>query len=179
MKRRHIVIGITGSIAAYKACEVITKLKRAGFDISCVMTEDAKNFITPLTLQTLSSNKVMTDMFELPDIWNPLHISLAKRADLILIAPASADIIGKLANGICDELLTCVVLATRAKVLIAPAMNENMYEHKIVQENIERLKKIGYRFIGPVKGRLADGAIGIGHLADVGKIVGEVTKALK
>ena len=176
---KSIIVGITGSIAAYKACEIITILKRDAFDINVLLTREAREFITPLTLQTLSGNKVTSDMFELPDKWNPVHTSLAERAGLVLIAPASANIIGKLASGICDDILTCVVFATKAPVLIAPAMNDVMYKHKIVQENIAKLKKIGYKFIGPIKGRLACGCDDIGHIAATGDIIKEAKKLLK
>ncbi len=175
---RSVILGITGSIAAYKACEIIRALKRADLDVEVLLTKSAKAFITPLTLQTLSGNKVVEDMFELPTEWNPVHTSLADKAGLVLIAPATANLIGKLANGICDDILTCVVFATKAPVLLAPAMNEKMYKHKIVQENIEKLKKIGYKFIGPIKGHLACGCIDIGHLAFVADIVNEAKRLL-
>lgn len=176
---KPILLGVTGSIAAYKACEIITALRKDSFDVTVLLTREGKEFITPLTMQTLSGNKVFIDMFELPDRWNPVHTSLADRAGLILIAPASANIIGKLASGICDDILTCTIFATKAPVLIAPAMNEKMYKHKIVQGNIEKLKEAGYRFIGPVKGRLACGHEDIGHLAFVADIVNEAKRLLK
>ncbi|MDP2928983.1 MAG: flavoprotein, partial [Candidatus Omnitrophota bacterium] len=159
---KTIIVGVTASIAAYKACEIVNLLKKDSSDIKVILTKDALEFITPLTLQTLSGNKVFTDMFELPEKPVPMHTSLADSASLILIAPATANIIGKLARGICDDLLTCVAYATKAPVLIAPAMNENMYNHKIVRENIAKLKEIGYSFIGPIKGRLACGHDAIG-----------------
>ncbi len=177
-KAKSVILGVTGSIAAYRACEMITAFRKSGIDVTVIMTPEAEEFITPLTLQTLSGNKVVTDMFELPENRNPLHTSLADRADLILIAPASANIIGKLAGGICDDILTCVVLATNAPVLIAPAMNEKMYRHKIVQENITRLKKSGYRFLGPIKGHLACGHEAIGHIAETDEIVKEARRLL-
>ena len=178
-KEKTVILGVTGSIAAYKACGIITMLKKDGVDVTALLTKEAGEFITPLTLQTLSGNRVITDMFELPKKRNPIHTSLAEKADLVLIAPASANIIGKLANGICDDILTCVVFATDAPVLIAPAMNEKMYRHTIVQDNIARLKKIGYRFIGPIKGRLACGHEAIGHLAEINDIVSQAKKLLK
>lgn len=177
--QKTVVLGITGSIAAYRACDIISALMKDSVDVHVILTKDGSQFITPMTLQTLSRNKVMTDMFELPEKWNPLHTSLADKADAVLIAPATANIIGKIAGGICDDLLSCVVLATRAPVLLAPAMNEKMYKHEIVQENIAKLKKIGYKFIGPVKGRLACGHTDIGHIADVNDIVSEVKRLLK
>ncbi|MFH1406419.1 MAG: flavoprotein [Candidatus Omnitrophota bacterium] len=177
--KKEIVLGITGSVAAYKACDLIGLLRREGHSVNCILTKEAQEFITPLTLQTLSANPVYTDMFEAPDEWNPRHISLAKKADILLIAPASANIVGKLAGGICDDLLTCTALAMKAPVLLAPAMNEAMYAHKIVKENIAKLKKIGYEFIGPVQGHLACGGVGMGHIAPLGEIIKEVKKLLK
>ena len=176
---KTVIVGITGSIAAYKACEIVNILKNDAFDVRVILTKEGREFITPLTLQTLSGNKVLTDMFELPDVWNPIHTSLADSASLVLIAPATENVIGKLSGGLCDDLLTCVVYATKAPVLIAPAMNEKMYDHKVVQENVARLKKIGYSFVGPVKGRLACGHEAIGHIAEVSDIVKEVKKLLK
>lgn len=179
MKKKNIIVGVTGSIAAYKAAEVINLLKKTGLDVTVIMTERASHFITPLTLQTLSQNKVYQDMFVPVQQWEPVHIALAEKAELILICPATADIIGKLACGMCDDLLTCVIISSKAKVMICPAMNENMYFHEIVTENIARLKKVGYKFIGPVCGRLACGRIGEGHLAPVEVIVRAVKKELK
>ena len=177
--RKTIIVGVTASIAAYKACEIVNLLRKDSFDVKVILTKDAMEFVTPLTLQTLSGNKVMTDMFEAPEHWSPVHTSLAQSASLILIAPATANVIGKLANGICDDLLTCVAYASKAPVLIAPAMNENMYKHKIVTENIAKLHKIGYSFVGPVKGHLACGHDAIGHIAPVPEIIKEVKKILK
>ena len=170
-----VVLGVTGSIAAYKACEIVRLFGKASIDIQAILTREGREFITPLTLQTLSRNKTLTDMFELPETWDPVHISLADRADAVLIAPATAAVIGKLAAGICDDLLTCVVIATKAPVLIAPAMNDAMYRHPVVRENIAKLKKIGYRFIGPAAGRLACGKDAVGCLAEPAEIV-RVTK---
>jgi phosphopantothenoylcysteine decarboxylase/phosphopantothenate--cysteine ligase len=177
--KREIILGVTASIAGYKACEIIRALKEDGFNLTVLMTKDAKEFITALSLAGLSRNKVYSEMFSDPQAWDIEHISLADKADLILLAPATANMINKLACGLCDDLISCTVLAAKAPVLIAPAMNTNMYEHKITQENIAKLKKIGYRFIGPEKGKLATGKIGIGHLADVDDIVKEVKKILR
>ncbi|MDP3730758.1 MAG: flavoprotein [Candidatus Omnitrophota bacterium] len=176
---KTVIIGVTASIAAYKACEIVNLLRKDSFDVKVILTKDALEFVTPLTLQTLSGNKVLTDIFEPPDKWSPVHTSLADSASLILIAPATASVIGKLANGICDDLLTCVIYASKAPVLIAPAMNENMYNHKVVAANIAKLEKIGYSFVGPVKGRLACGCDAIGHIAPVPEIIKEVKKILK
>ncbi|HOX55245.1 MAG: flavoprotein [Candidatus Omnitrophica bacterium] len=180
MKNKNIILGVTGSIAAYKACDIIRQLKEKGFSVEVIMTKDAEEFITPLTLQTLSGNKVHRNMFDLAsEEYNVEHISLADKADAVLVAPATANIIGKVASGICDDLLTCVIMATKAKVIFAPAMNDGMYSNKILQDNITRLKGSGYKFIGPIKGRLANGKIGVGHLAEVDTIVQELAKLLK
>jgi len=176
--RKTVIVGVTASIAAYKTCEIVNLLRKNSFDVRVILTKDALEFVTPLTLQTLSGNKVLTDMFGPPDKWSPVHTSLADSASLVLIAPATANMIGKLANGICDDLLTCVTYASKTPVLIAPAMNENMYNHKVVMGNIAKLEKIGYAFIGPVKGRLACGHDAIGHIAPVPEIVKEVKKMI-
>ncbi len=177
--KKPVILGITGSIAAYRACEIISALRREDIEVQAVLTREGAEFITPLSIQTLSRNKVMTDMFALPEKWDPVHTSLAEKAGLVLIAPATANIIGKLAAGICDDLLTCVVFATKAPVLIAPAMNDKMYKHKIVQSNIAKLKDAGYRFVGPIKGYLACGHVDTGHIADTDEIVKEVKRLLK
>lgn len=174
-----VVLGVTGSIAAYRSCEIISALRKEGVEVQPVLTKEGAEFITPLSLQTLACNKVAMCMFETPEKWEPVHTAIADRAGLILIAPATANVIGKLASGICDDLLTCIVFATNAPVLIAPAMNEKMYEHKIVRENIAKLKAIGYKFVGPSKGRLACGHVGTGHIADTKEIVKEAVRLLK
>lgn len=176
---KEIILGVTGSIASYKACDIAGGLVKSGFKVTPILTAEAEEFITPLAMQTMARGKVFTGMFELPDVYDPIHIGLADRADLILIAPATANIIGKLASGICDDLLTCVVFASKAPVLIAPAMNENMYTHKIIQGQISKLKAVGYRFVGPVKGRLASGRIGAGHIAPIEEIIRLAKQLLK
>jgi phosphopantothenoylcysteine decarboxylase/phosphopantothenate--cysteine ligase len=176
---KTVILGVTGSIAAYRACEIASALKKASFNIKAVLTKEGAQFITPLSLQTLSGNKVYTDMFELPQTWDPVHTSLAEEASLILIAPATASVIGKLASGICDDLLTCIVYASSAPVLIAPAMNEKMYNHAVVKANIEKLKKVGYKFVGPIKGHLACGHNAVGHIADTGEIIKEAKRLAK
>lgn len=177
--KRDAIIGITGSIAAYRACDIICRLRENNFNVTAVMTKEAVEFVTPLLIQEISANPCYIDMFKPPKSWDVEHISLAQKADLILIAPATANIIGKIANGICDDLLTCVVTASKAPVLIAPAMNTNMYQHRAVEENIKRLKSFGYKFVGPVKGRLACGATGLGHIASTEEIIKEANKLLK
>jgi len=170
-KKKKVILGVTGSIAAYKSADIASRLTQAGVEVCVVMTQEAEHFITALTLQMLSCNKVYRDMFEAQDAWDVEHVSLADTADLILIAPATANVIAKLSSGLCDDLLTCTVMASKAPVLLAPAMNDNMYAHKSVQANIERLKKIGYKFVGPVRGRLACGRSGLGRMSDVDEIV--------
>jgi len=179
LAKKEIILGVTASIASFKACEIIRALEEDGFNVTVLMTKDAMEFITALSLAALSRNKVYSEMFSDPRAWDIEHISLADKADLILLAPATANMINKLASGICDDLISCTVLAAKAPVLIAPAMNSNMYEHKITQESISKLKAIGYKFVGPQKGKLATGKIGIGHLADVDDIVREVKRILK
>lgn len=176
---KNIILGVTASIAIYKACDLLRKLKASGFKVQVVMTKEAEELIKPIVFQSLSGNRVYrAGIFEEPDIWEIEHVSLGQKADLILIAPATANIIAKLAAGICDDLLTCTVCASQAKVLIAPAMNENMYKNKITQNNIAKLKASGYKFIGPVSGRLACGSVGIGCLAETEEIVKQVKNLL-
>lgn len=169
----YIVLGVTGSISAYKAADIANRLHKDGHEVHVVMTEGAQEFITPLTLQTLSKNKVHADEFEEYDPTIVKHIDLAGNADVVLIAPATANIIGKIAGGIADDLLTAVTMAAadQAKVIIAPAMNTHMYENPIVQENMEKLKKHGYLFIEPKESHLACGTTGKGALADVDDII--------
>lgn len=176
---KQIVLGVTGSIAAYKACEIINRLRERKANVTVVMTKEAEEFITPLTLQTLSGNKVIRDLFALPENMEPLHVSLAKASDLVLIVPATANIIAKLACGIADDALSCLCLSTRAPIVICAAMNEAMFKHKITQDNIARLRKTGYRFIGPRKGHLVCGGEGVGHLAGVSEIVQQALKLLR
>lgn len=168
----NIILGITGSIAAYKAADITNILTKDGFNVDVIMTKGGTAFITPLTLQTLSKNRVYTDVFQEDYPKEIKHISLSKKADLLLIAPATADIIGKLANGIADDMLTCVALAVQdIPRLIAPAMNTKMYENPIVQNNIAKLKRYGFEIIEPKEAMLACGDLGRGALADVNTIV--------
>jgi phosphopantothenoylcysteine decarboxylase/phosphopantothenate--cysteine ligase len=178
MKTKEIILGVTGSIAIYKACEIIRRLMKARFCLSIVMTRNAGKLISPRVFASLADGRVYWDESLPPINWEIDHISLAKKADLVLIAPATANIIGKIANGIADDLLTTTVMATRAPIVIAPSMNENMYKNKIVQANIKRLKDSGYKFIEPGIGDLACGDIGVGRLADVEIIVKAVKKQL-
>lgn len=168
------MVGITGGIAAYKGADLVSQLVKKGAEVYVIMTASAQQFITPLTLQTLSKNQVITDMFAEPKAWEVQHISLADKADLMLIVPATANIIGKIANGIADDMLTTTVMATNAPVLIAPAMNVHMYENPIVQANITKLASLGYSFIEPDEGLLACGYQGKGRLAGPEKIMAAI-----
>lgn len=179
LKGKNIVLGVTASIAAYKATLIINKFVidlHANVDV--IMTKNTETFITEQTLRTLSRNLVYRDMFAEPGVWSVEHISLARKADVFLIAPATANIIGKIANGIGDDALTTTVLATKAPVFIAPAMNDNMYTNPIVQDNVAKLKRFGYHFIEPHEGVLAYGGRGTGELATVDEIADAVCKCL-
>ena len=178
LKDKTVVIGVSGGIAVYKTLDVVSRLRKLGVNVNVIMTKSATEFVTPLSFQSLSQNYVVCDMFEDPKTWDVEHISLAKRADVFLIAPATANVIGKIANGIADDMLTTTVMATKAKVLIAPAMNTNMYENPILQRNINTLKELGYNFVEPESGRLACGDTGKGKLASAETIVDEVVKLL-
>jgi len=181
LKGKNILIGVCGGIAIYKICDLVNKLKYKGANVEVIMTNNATRFVTPLTFQTLSGNPVYVDMFELisKDKWEISHISLAEKCDLLVIAPATANIIGKIASGIADDLLTTVVLSTKSPILIAPAMNNNMWLNKIVVGNVQKLKSLGFKFIGPSYGELACGKKGIGRLEDIDKIIREIEKVLK
>lgn len=178
LKNKNIVIGITGGIACYKVCEIISYLVREGANVDVIMTKNATEFITPLTIETLSKNKAVIDMFEKKEHVEVEHISLARKADLVLIVPATANIIGKVANGIADDMLSTTIMATTSKVVFAPAMNNEMYNNKIVQDNINKLKKYGYDFIEPVEGNLACGYKAIGKLAKKETIIEFINKTL-
>ena len=175
----HIVLGVTGSIAAYKAVEIVSCLKRQGNRVMVIMTSTAQRFVNPVTFRSISQNQVVTDLFIDNENYDPNHISLAEHADLMVIAPATANFIGKVASGIADDALTCTVMAAQSPVIIAPAMNDSMYLNPIVQENIKKLANRGYKIIEPEQGRLCTGRIGIGRLAAVEKIVGVIEEELK
>ena len=179
INNKSIILGVTGSIAAYKAADIISNLTKLNISVYPVMTKGGTEFITPLTLQTLSKNKVYTDVFQEKSPEEVKHISLSQKASLLLIAPASADVIGKMANGIADDMLTTLYLATQnIPILIAPAMNTRMYEHPAVQENILTLKNRGAQIIEPRESMLACGDVGKGAMAEVSAIISEVKKAL-
>lgn len=169
-KQKSVVLGVTGSIAAYKAAELASLLFKQNHNVFVVMTQDAAEFITPLTLQTLSKNPVMTSFYDEKENWRPGHIQLADRAHLLLIAPATANVIAELAHGLASHPLAAIALATRAPILIAPAMNGKMWEHPATQENVEKLKTRGVEFIGPEAGMLACGYEGVGRLWKVDEI---------
>ena len=169
---KNILLCVTGSIAVYKAAEIANRLTKDGYHVEVIMTESAQKFVTPLTFQTLTKNKVYTDMFAEYEPSQVEHISIAKKTDLCLVAPASANIIGKISGGIADDMATTVIMALEhAPVFICPAMNTNMYLNPIVQRNIKYLEELGYRFIEPKESLLACGDTGKGALADVDLIV--------
>lgn len=178
-KKKTIILGISGGIAAYKCCDLVRLLVKSGADVHVVLTKAAMHFVTPLTLQTLSKNPVHTEMFSLIEEGEIGHISLADRADMVVVAPATADIIAKVACGICDELLLTVICATKAPVVFAPSMNSNMWANPITQENIKRLKGLGYRFIEPATGDLACGYEGKGRLPEPEQIIKSLERFLK
>jgi len=178
-QQRMVVLGVTGGIACYKAVELVRLLVKNGFKVRVIMTRGAMEFVTPLTFQTLSGNPVATETFSLTQESEIGHINLADSADLFVIAPATANVIGKLASGIADDLLTTVLMATQAPVLLAPAMNIHMYENVIVQENLRKLRRVGYRIMDPAEGYLACGYEGKGRLPDPEKISDEIERLLR
>ncbi|PYJ46196.1 MAG: phosphopantothenoylcysteine decarboxylase [Verrucomicrobia bacterium] len=168
--KKSVVLGVTGSIAAYKSAELTSLLVKQGHEVFVVMTQDATEFISPLTLQTLSKNPVTTSFYDEKENWRPGHIDLADRANLLLIAPGTAHIIAELAHGLAGHPLAAIALATRAPILIAPAMNGKMWQHPATEENVEKLKARGIEFIGPEEGMLACGYEGLGRLWKVDDI---------
>lgn len=170
MKKPCVVLGVTGGIAVYKACELLRLLQKRGIDVFVVMTRNACRFVAPLTFETLSGHPVAVDTFDRPQTWEVEHIALAKRADLFLIAPATANIMGKMVCGIADDMLSTTVMATRAPVLVAPAMNTGMWENAAVQQNVKTLRARGVEIVAPVSGHLACGDSGAGKLEDVAVI---------
>ncbi len=166
MDKKTVVLGVTGGIAAYKAADLASKLTQEGATVKVIMTQSAMEFITPLTFRNITGQPVVTDMFELASEFSVEHIALAELADVLVIAPATANIIAKIAAGIADDSLTCTVLATTAPVVIAPAMNDNMYKNPVTQENIKKLVDRGFTIVEPEEGRLLSGKTGVGRLAD-------------
>ncbi len=170
---KTIVLAVTGGIAAYKSAVIVRELKARSAEVFVIMTRSATEFITPLTLETLSRNPVSTETFDRGNHWDMEHIALADRADLLLVAPATANIIGKAAAGVADDLTSASILTmlTTVPVLMAPAMNSRMWENPIVRRNVTTLKEYGVRFVGPVEGKLADGRVGMGRMADAEEII--------
>ena len=162
LKGKVVVVGVTGSIAAYKSAQLVSDLVKEGCEVHVIMTKNAVNFINPITFETLTGRKCLVDTFDRNFEYSVTHVSLSQKADVFMIAPASANIIGKIANGIADDMLSTMVMAAKCPVLIAPAMNKYMFMNTIVQENIEKLKRHGYQIISPAVGRLACNDTGIG-----------------
>ena len=179
IKGRSVVVGVCGGIAAYKVVEVVSRLKKMGAEVDVIMTANAQKFVAPLTFRSLSHRPVVTDMFSDPEYWDIKHVSLAQKADLFIVAPATANIIGKLAAGIADDMLSTTLVATKAPVLIVPAMNHDMYSNAVVQRNIETLKELGYIFMEPDTGRMAEGSSGKGRLPEPSAIVEKAVSILK
>ena len=176
---REIVLGVTGGIAAYKSAEVVSRLRHLGAKVSVIMTKNATEFVTPLTFQTLSANQVTVDTFQAPEYWNVEHVALAKKAELFIIAPATANILAKMAHGIADDMLSTTVLATKAPVLVAPAMNTGMWTADATRENVRILRERGIRFVGPGSGLLACGDSGAGRMSEPEEIVAAAEEVLK
>ena len=175
---KTVVLGVTGSIAAYKAADLASRLTQAGAKVEVIMTEAATRFITPLTFRNITGRPVVTEMFELASEFSVEHVALAEAADVVVIAPATANMIAKLAVGIADDMLSCTVLATKSPVIVAPAMNVNMCENSVTQENMAKLQARDFVMVGPGYGRLASGKMGLGRLVDVDEILGVIYKVL-
>jgi len=176
---REIVLGVTGGIAAYKSAEIVSRLRHLGANVHVIMTKNATEFVSPLTFQTLSANQVVTDTFAAPEYWNVEHVALAKLAEVFVIAPATANILAKMANGIADDMLSTTVLATKAPILTAPAMNTGMWTAEATKQNVETLKERGVLMIGPESGILACGDEGAGRMSEPETIVEEICRILK
>ena len=175
---KTIVLGVTGSIAAYKAVDLASKLVQAGIGVDVVMTDSAAKFVTPLSFRSITHRPVHTDMFAPVDDFNIEHVALAERADTVVIAPATANTIAKLATGLADDLLSCTVLATKAPLILAPAMDVGMYQNQVTQENLGKLRSRGYIIVGPAHGRLASGLEGMGRLVEVSEILAAIHQVL-
>ena len=175
---KEIVLGVTGGIAAYKSAEIVSRLRHSGANVHVIMTRNATEFVAPLTFQTLSANQVVTDTFEAPEYWNVEHVALAKLADIFVVAPATANILAKMASGIADDMLSTTLLATKAQILVAPAMNTGMWTAPATQNNVKVLKERGGRMIGPEHGMLACGDEGAGRMSEPETIVGEICRIL-
>ena len=178
LKDKTIVLGVTGSIAAYKAVELASQLTKAGASVEVIMTDSAEEFVTPMTFRNITGRPVVTTMWELSSEFSVEHVALADAADIVVIAPATANTIAKLVAGMADNMLTCTVLATNAPVVIAPAMDVTMYENAVTQENISKLRDRGFTIVGPERGRLASGKSGMGRFIDTNQIIGTVCRIL-
>lgn len=178
LEGREIVVCVTGSIAAYKAAELVSELTKRKARVSVIMTRGAQEFITPLTLETLSHNRVVTEVFEREVFFYPTHTTLAERAQLVAIAPATANILGKIAHGIADDPVSTFVLAATCPILHAPAMNVHMWRNAVVQENVAKLRRLGHQFVEPEEGPLACGTIGEGRLAATPAILAAIERIL-
>lgn len=179
LKNKKIVIGVSGGIACYKVCSLISLLKKEGAIVKVIMTNNATKFITPLTLETLSKNKVVIDMFSEDNFNYVGHIEYGQNVDLIVVVPATANILGKVANGIADDMLSSTIIASSKPVLFIPAMNEHMYLNKIVQNNIKKLKEYNYLFLEPESGVLACGVKGVGRLPNTKSMFTKINEILK
>lgn len=175
---REVLVAVCGGIAAYKVADLVSKLVQQGAGVTVVMTAEATKFVTPLTFQALSGRPVRTDTFDLPDSSDPQHIGLTERADLMVVAPATANLIAKVAHGLCDDLVSLMVCAAACPVVFCPAMNSRMWDHPVARENVAKLTALGYRFIGPEQGWLACRNVGAGRLSEPAKILDEVTRML-
>jgi phosphopantothenoylcysteine decarboxylase/phosphopantothenate--cysteine ligase len=178
LKSKAIVLGVTGSIAAFKAVELASQLTQAGAKVEVIMTEAGTEFVTPLTFRNITGRPVVTKMFELASEYSVEHVALAEAADVVVIAPATADIIARMAAGMADDMVSCTVLATKAPVILAPAMHAAMYENSVTQDNLAKLKARGFIVVGPDYGRLASGDVGLGRFVDVSEIIGTISQVL-
>ena len=178
LQGREVIVAVCGGIAAYKVADVVSKLVQAGAGVSVVMTDAAQKFVTPLAFPALSGRPVRTSTWDLQDSSDPQHISLTEKADVMLLAPATADIIAKVAHGLCDDLVSLMIAAAACPVVFAPAMNNRMWENPINQENVAKLKAHGYQFIGPEAGWLACRNVGAGRLSEAAEIVERVSAML-
>lgn len=176
---KHIVVGVTGGIACYKSVEIVNQLKKNGHDVHVIMTQSAQEFVTPLTFQTMSGNQVVTDMFDRVAKWDTKHIELAKLADVFVVVPATANMIGKICHGIADDMLSTTIMAASCPKLIFPAMNTAMYNNPIVKDNLSRLEQFGYHVYGTAKGVLACGDLGEGKLLPWQEVVQHIEDVLK
>lgn len=179
LEKANIIVAVTGSIAAYKAVALARELTTAGASVTVVMSDSAVKFVTPLSFQTVTRNQVVTGLWEVVDSYDAEHVSLAKKADCCVVAPATANILGKVACGLADDAVSCLVMTVKCPVIFVPAMNSGMFASPSVQRNLKTLVDWGYTFVGPGQGRLADGTIGVGRMADQDEIITAIKRALK